>query len=50
MKYEGTTLYQFETLLFSWKSHTKHVGEPQFAHHCNKTFCENQLFQNVFYW
>jgi len=37
-KYEATTRYQFVILLFSWKSHTKHVGEshevrkPQFAH------------------
>jgi len=35
IKYEATTRYQFEMLLFSWKSHTKYVGEPQFAHHCS---------------
>jgi len=28
-------LYQFEILLFSLKSHTKYVREPQFAHHWN---------------
>jgi len=32
-KFEATTLYQYEILLFIWKSHTKYVGEPQFAHH-----------------
>jgi len=39
IKYEATTRYQFEILLFSYKSHTKYVGErhaareSQFAHH-----------------
>jgi len=27
IKDEATSRYQFEVLLFSWKSHTKHVGE-----------------------
>jgi len=41
IKYEATTRYQFEILLFSWKSHTKHVGEPQFAHRwCIRWRCQ----------
>jgi len=36
LKYEATTRYYFEILLFSWKSHTKHVGKPQFAHYWYK--------------
>jgi len=27
VKYEAITCYQFETLLFSKKSHTLHIGE-----------------------
>jgi len=34
VKYDVTTLCQFEILLFISKSHTKYVGNPQFAHHC----------------
>jgi len=36
-RYETTTRCYFEILLFSWKSHTKHVGEPHFSHHCPYT-------------
>jgi len=39
VKFEATTLYQFEMLLFIKKSHTKYVDDSQFAHHCFEPTC-----------
>ena len=39
VKYEATTLYQFEILLFLQKGHINYVSDPQFAHHCFEPTC-----------
>jgi len=53
INYEVITRYQFEMLLFSWKSHTKHVSEPQspFSHHCSIVcpFCDTMSTQSTLY-
>jgi len=34
IKHGATTRDDLEILLFSQRSHSEHVGEPQFTHNC----------------